>query len=481
MRKKFATNLLFLVAVNLLIKPYWIFAIDRVVQNKVGPETYGTYFAVFNVSYIFSILLDFGINNFNNRAISRNNKRLGEYVLNLMLLKLLLSVGYFALTLGYALATGLNELQLQMLLFLALNQLLLSAILYFRSNIAALQLFKTDAFISVLDRLLTIVFCSALMYMPFFAESFNILWFIYAQTLALALTAAVGLVVVAGKTVIQTRLWPLKFSRSILFKSMPFAVLALLTSVYSRVDVVLLERLIPDGQWQAGIYAASFRLLDAVNMFGYLFSVLLFPLFASMIRKRENTTHLVHFSAHSMFVFSFICAVLCYFFSLDIMQLLYAQADENWARIFGLLMWSFVPMSSVYVFGTLLTANGNMKWLIQIATVGVVLNLLLNYWLIPTQGALGCAVAALVTQLLVAALHLLAARAKFGLQADRSTWLQLAGFGTLSVVATFAIRLLPLPWAGLLALSALCSVALAYFFGLLPVQELLKMAQRSER
>ncbi|MBP7389879.1 MAG: oligosaccharide flippase family protein, partial [Chitinophagales bacterium] len=130
MRKKFATNLLFLFAVNLLIKPYWIFAIDRVVQNKVGPETYGTYFAVFNVSYIFSILLDFGINNFNNRAVSRNNKRLGEYVLNLMLLKLFLSIAYFALTFVYALSTGMNEMQMQMLLFLAINQLLLSAILY---------------------------------------------------------------------------------------------------------------------------------------------------------------------------------------------------------------------------------------------------------------------------------------------------------------------------------------------------------------
>jgi hypothetical protein len=37
MRKKFALNLLFLLAANLLVKPFWIFGIDRVVQNKVGP------------------------------------------------------------------------------------------------------------------------------------------------------------------------------------------------------------------------------------------------------------------------------------------------------------------------------------------------------------------------------------------------------------------------------------------------------------
>src|ERR1019366_9369004 len=106
MRKKFAVNLIFLLAVNLLVKPFWIFGIDRVVQNKTGATDYGTYFAVFNYSFLLSIILDFGINNFNNRAISRDKKRLGEYLLNLMMLKFFLSLIYFALTFAFALIRG---------------------------------------------------------------------------------------------------------------------------------------------------------------------------------------------------------------------------------------------------------------------------------------------------------------------------------------------------------------------------------------
>ena len=68
MRKKFAGNLLLLIFANVLVKPFWIFGIDRVVQNKVGPAEYGTYFALFNFSFLFGIVLDFGLNNFNNRA-----------------------------------------------------------------------------------------------------------------------------------------------------------------------------------------------------------------------------------------------------------------------------------------------------------------------------------------------------------------------------------------------------------------------------
>src|SRR5436190_24272689 len=118
MRKKFAINLLFLFAVNLLVKPFWILGIDRVVQNKVGAEIYGTYFAVFNYSFLLSIFLDFGINNFNNRAVSRNIQRSGEYLLNLMMLNLFLALIYFVFTFITALSTGYSELQMKMLLFL---------------------------------------------------------------------------------------------------------------------------------------------------------------------------------------------------------------------------------------------------------------------------------------------------------------------------------------------------------------------------
>ena len=171
------------------------------VQNKVGPEVYGTYFAVFNYSFILSIILDFGINNFNTRAVPRNRNRAGEYLLNLFVVKLFLSIIYFAFTFLSATATGYSDIQLQMLFFLAVNQILLSAILYFRSNIAALQLFKTDSLVSILDRLLTIVFCLVLLYAPLFKNEFNILRFIYAQTLALLITALISFILIIRTTI----------------------------------------------------------------------------------------------------------------------------------------------------------------------------------------------------------------------------------------------------------------------------------------
>ena len=98
MQRKFITNLAFLLFLNFLVKPFYILGIDAGILDRVGAETYGTYFALISLSFLLNIFLDLGINNFNTRAVSRNNQRAGEYLLNLMLLKIFLAFLYFIFT-----------------------------------------------------------------------------------------------------------------------------------------------------------------------------------------------------------------------------------------------------------------------------------------------------------------------------------------------------------------------------------------------
>ena len=47
---RFYSSLILLIVLNGVIKPFWIFGIDRQVQNEVGVTAYGSYFAIFNLS-----------------------------------------------------------------------------------------------------------------------------------------------------------------------------------------------------------------------------------------------------------------------------------------------------------------------------------------------------------------------------------------------------------------------------------------------
>jgi O-antigen/teichoic acid export membrane protein len=91
----------FLIFVNFLVKPFWVFGIDRTVQNKLGETEYGIYFAIFNFTYLFQILLDFGLQNFNARHVASDTKKLQDFLPNILLFKFILFIIYlyFALPL----------------------------------------------------------------------------------------------------------------------------------------------------------------------------------------------------------------------------------------------------------------------------------------------------------------------------------------------------------------------------------------------
>jgi len=407
MQKKFLTGLFILLGVNLIVKPIWIFGIDRTVQNITGPSEYGLYFAILNFSFLFNIFLDLGITNFNNRNIAQNEHLLSKYFSGISILKFLLAGFYVVLTFGTAYFIGYDSRQFHFLLFMTINQFLLSFILYLRSNISGLQLFKTDSILSVTDRFLMIIFCSVLIWGNWFASPFRIEWFLYAQTLAYAITFLICIAIVSIRSHFQKPCWDIPFFIRILKDSFPFALLILLMTFYNRIDSVMLERMLDNGNHFAGVYAAAYRLLDAFNMVSYLFAVILLPLFSRMLKLRENIIPIVRISFNMLFVFSTFIALFSAFHAEKIMSILYHANTIESAAVFRILMFCLIPISITYIFGTLLTANGSLKKLNIIAFAGMILNIILNIIFIPIFKTEGAAAVSLATQILTALFQLI--------------------------------------------------------------------------
>lgn len=402
MKKKFITNLLLLLFLNVLIKPFWIFGIDRTVQNTVGNENFGLYSSLLSFSMILNILLDLGITNFNNKNIAQHHHLLKKHISNIVGLKFVLAGLYAVICIATALIIGWKQIQIHLLIFLILNQFLISFTLYLRSNISGLHLFRTDSLLSVLDRSLMIIICSVLLFTNITGKVFQIEWFVYSQTAAYFITSIITFAVVLAHTGRIKFIFNTRFFLVFLKKSYPYALLVLLMSFYNRIDSVMLERLLPNGKEQAGIYYQAFRLLDAVSMFGVLFAGLLLPIFARMIKKKQEIGSMVEISYLLIIVPSIIICVSSGFYNHEIMNLLYHNSAELSASIFRILMVSFLGVATTYIFGTLLTANGSIRHLNWMALAGMVLNIGLNLLLIPKMQAIGSAWASLVTQLFTA-------------------------------------------------------------------------------
>ncbi|MBK7213114.1 MAG: oligosaccharide flippase family protein [Bacteroidales bacterium] len=477
MQRKFLTNLTFLLFLNILIKPFWIFGIDRTVQNMVGAGEYGWYSSLLNFTFLFNILLDFGITNFNNKNIAQNNHLLNKHFSGIIIFKFLLAALYIIVTLSIGFIWGYDSRQMLFVFILGFNQILISLILYLRSNISGLLQFKTDSIISVLDRLLMILFCSILLWGQTGKSNFTIDWFVYAQSLAYIITALVALLIVMKKAAFKKLQWNVNFFRLIIKQSYPFAVLVLLMTFYNRIDSVMLERMLPGeaGDVQAGIYASAYRLLDAINMIAYLFSIILLPMFARLIKDKSDVTGLVKLSFTLIFTFAILVSLNLCLYNHEFMDLLYVKHIDDSAAVFKLLILGFIPISTTYIFGTLLTANGSLKWLNIIAFSGMVLNIALNYLLIPKFMAVGSAYASLITQFFTAILQLVMVQILFRFKVNYRYLFNVFLFVAGSILITMTVGYLVPEWKTGFILAMGLSFILAVVLRLIHFKALIQL------
>jgi O-antigen/teichoic acid export membrane protein len=280
-----------------------------------------------------------------------------------------------------------------------------------------------------------IIFCGILLFGGITKSEFQIEWFVYIQTTSYIITALTALFIVIRKAEFNKLNWNWPFFVMIIKQSFPFAVLVFLMTCYNRIDSVMLERILPDGEEHAGIYARAFRLLDAANMIAYLFAILLLPIFAKMIKLKESVGQLVKLSYTILMIGAIIVASGSYFYNFELMDFLYNDNIEEASSVFRLIMISFIAISTTYIFGTLLTAIGNLKALNIIAGCSMIINITLNFILIPRFELIGAASASLTTQFLSAIVQVIVVCYVFKFKINYVYLLKLALF-IVGVIAT---------------------------------------------
>lgn len=466
--RNFLVNLTILLTLNLLIKPFYIFGIDRSVQNVVGAQNYGLYYAVFNFVFLFGMLLDCGMTNYNNRHIARYSHMLPKYFSSMVALRLLLGLGFMIIIFIAGWIAGYGKTHFYLLAWLGLNQFLSSFLLYLRSNISGLQMFKTDSVLSILDRLIMIAICALLLWGNIVDKPFNIYWFVYAQTFSYGIAVLIAFLLCVRYAKFQKLSFNIPLFKVILKESFPYALIVLLTSFAIPVGVVLLDRILGGemGQTQAGIYAAAYRILDAAIMVGYLVSVLLLPLFSRLLSEERNIKDLVRSATSFLLVFSIGSAVWVSLYAEEWMDLLYAHHVYESAKVFQVLMFSLIPASLSYVFGTLLTANGSMKVLNMIAGSGILIMFGLSLLLVPSFAAVGSAYANVCVQCFLLILQIYFAFRIFRWKYDFKYLGRVFAFVLSLFLATFLVRFSPLLWLWNFGLGIIYTIVVAFVFNL---------------
>ncbi|MCD8528596.1 MAG: oligosaccharide flippase family protein [Chitinophagales bacterium] len=340
MKTKLFHNILLLIFINILIKPLWIFGVDLKVQNISNTANFGLYYITFNTSFIFSILLDFGLNQFNNREVAKDSNFLSLYFNDLFVLKFLLALLYLGATFILSYTLNLSAEQNKILLFLAFNQILLSFILYARSNFTALEYYKIDSFFSVFDKVMSLIICFFLLYTPL-VNHFKIIQFVYAQFGALLISCVAAFAFIYIKFGIKKPQFRFRKIIDLLKQAAPYAFIVFLMIIYSKVDVLMLSKLNKNGALESGIYASGYRLLDALNMIPFLLASILIPFFTKQFTNKQDYTEVLN---RAQLFFIALCVPFIVFvilFGKELLSLMYVQSNVYWQSAFTILLLCF--------------------------------------------------------------------------------------------------------------------------------------------
>ncbi len=414
MHRGFLHNVSFLIIINLIIKPIYILLIDREVQNVIGPAEYGIFFALFNFSYLFHIINDFGIQAYNARFVAQQGENVKEQLKRFLSLKIYLAFIYLLIVLMAAWSLDYESHFYPLLFILAFNHICIGYVFYLRSNFTGLSKYRQDALMSVLDRGLLILSVGLCLLIPSWRTTFTIYTFVIAQTASLLIAIIVGLIMLSDELPQRIIKW-MSWSEIIttLKKTWPFALTVFLMTLYTRLDGVMIERLLVDGETEAGIYASGYRLLDASNMVIFLIASLLLPMFASSWTNHHKLSSLFNTGFRLIMVLCFPLAIVFFFYAEEIIDFLYIHADAYWGDVFAILILTFISTGFIYLFSTYITASGKLKKMNGWFVMGIAANLILNFILIPIYQALGAAIATLLTQSLVAIALIFEARKSF--------------------------------------------------------------------
>jgi PST family polysaccharide transporter len=218
-------------------------------------------------------------------------------------------------------------------------------------------------------------------------------------TLAEAVIGAAGLLIVYRRTGNLLLRWSVNLSRAsaLLKDSWPLILSGLAVVTYMRIDQVMLGEMI--GANSVGIYSAAVRLSEGWYFLPIAIATSVFP---SIVATRKINEALYQERLQKLYHFmtwlAIAIAVPVTFLSRIIIDLLYGASYKGAGTVLAIHIWAAVFVFLGYASGQFLLTENYTRISFYRAFWGMIVNVILNFLLIPRYGVNGAAVATLISQ-----------------------------------------------------------------------------------
>ncbi|MDZ7270246.1 MAG: flippase [candidate division KSB1 bacterium] len=415
----------------------------------LGDEDFGRYGLATTLMFFVLLLDDFGVNTWLVREVARARAE-GRHLFSVASgMKVALIPLAALLVLGVDRLMGYDQRTMVAIVILAGYGVLSSFSAMCGSMFRAYEQMQYDALLNIVEK--AVIFALGLLALHRGLGLYGLSWAFVAGGMV---SVGLGLVILRRRFFVPTLRFDYKESLRIFSGAVVFGVSVFLTTLYNRVDMLMLSVMKPPEVW--GWYAAAHRLLNFTNQVPLVFMIAMFPRMShESLVSREELSRIFAKGFKYMLVLA-----------LPMIAGVIALADKIILFFSGPGFANAVPALKVLavdagllfpniLLAGLLGASNHQNFLVAVQACGLFANAALNYALIPRYAHVGAAYATVATELLVLVVCLTFACRRI---------VTLRGFGYLpkAIVGTAVMVAVVLALRGFHLLVAAAGAALVY-------------------
>ncbi len=364
------------------------------IVRYLGPEDFGMLSYAQSFAAIFLVLSTLGLDEIVIREIVKDESRADDLIGTAFVLKLVGAIAVFVI-LATTINLTLNDTYLNILIFIIASATIFQAFnvvdFYFKAKVLSKYVVIANTVSLSISSIVKIILI---------LNEAPLIAFVWTSVFD-GIVVALSLIYIYIKKNTAFSIRQLSFNKStaiaLLRNSWPLILSGLMVSIYMRADQIMINEMLSIDA--VGQYAAATKLSEAWYSIAVIISISLFP---AIISAKEQDNELYSLRLQRLYNFmvwiSLIAAIITTFLGEWVVDLLYSDQYSQTAGVLIIQTWS-----GIFVFMGVASGKWFLSENLQIIAFwrvfyGMILNILLNIFLIPKYGIEGAAFATLASQ-----------------------------------------------------------------------------------
>jgi PST family polysaccharide transporter len=364
------------------------------VARYLGPAQFGALNYAIAIGWIAAPIAKLGLDNLVIRDLAKDPGAKEETLGSAFAMKLISSSITFILVTIAALITNRQDPTIvSLVIILGLAPILQSAEVidfWFQS--------QTQAKFSVWARNAAYIFMNVVRVTLVMIKA-PVVAFAIAMTIEFGL-ASLGFVFLYQRQGNLLKMWKINKGRmlELIKQSWPLILAGIVISIYMRIDQIMLKEMI--GEASVGVYSAAVKISE---LWYFVPAAIINSVFPTIVRAKESGLETYYNRIQKVFdliiLVAYAVAIPVTFLADWIVSLLYGQRYLGAGDILNLHIWGGVFVCLGLARENWLVNEGLMKFSAITTSIGAVINVFLNWMLIPYSGGAGAAFATVIAQM----------------------------------------------------------------------------------